>query len=210
MSLRKSPKQKFSEGRNIGVHKLDKMLAAEPVCESGLLPPPPHLRGDAKLIYLHYAEQLLIMNMDKRPDRFALALVSTALARVWKCDERLNHDGIVSKVAIREGRGARRKTVGYRSRKSPWWSIRVDLVKEFDRLATPFGLTGPSSRVSLQGEGSRSTVPSLAERNAKLWHLLNQPRPARPLLPEQVAFQASQRKAAEEKKTEPAKPDPVQ
>jgi hypothetical protein len=127
---KKSTQQKIIEGRgaHVGTGAMDRLLTAAPKPESGLLPPPANLRGDSKLIYIHFAEQLSIMHLDKRPDAYALALVALALARVWKCDKRMQHDGIIAKVPIREGRGHRRKTVGYRHRRSQWWAIRVESV----------------------------------------------------------------------------------
>lgn len=181
MSHRKSAAQKVVEGRGIkiGTHRLDAMLESEPKCQTGLLPPPAQLKGDAKRIYVFYAEQLGLSELDKRPDTHALALASTALARVWACDKRLRHGGMVVKVPIL---GKDRKVLGHRETKSKWWSIRIEAAKEFDRFAGKFGLCGPSSRAAL----SVDTAPRRLEDDQELMSLLLKPRPKKdpPPLPQ--------------------------
>lgn len=202
---KKSAQQKAIEGRgsHIGVHAVDKILAAEPKCESGLLPVPSHLRGDSKRIYAFFAEQLSISGLDKRPDTHALALASKALATVWQADRRLQHDGIVVKVPIMAGLGRLRKVAGYRQQKNKWWAIRCEAAKEFDRFAGPFGLVGPSSRATLQAEPGAHGRKSLME-------LLMQPRKPRVPNPEEVEWQAKQAREAQEAKPKEPPPEPVQ
>src|ERR1700735_80075 len=151
---RKSAQQKIVEGRGaqIGVHKLDSLAAAEPRCESGLLPVPKRLTGDARALFVFFAGELETMDLDKKPDREALACACTSLACAWKAERHLRRQGEVIRVPVCVGLGNKRRVVGHRQQRNRWFSVKVESEKQFARFASAFGLVGPSSRATIHVE----------------------------------------------------------
>jgi phage terminase small subunit len=175
--LRKSAQQKLIEGRGakIGTHRLDSMIAREPKAANGLPPCPARLTGDAKKLYQYFAKELELMELDKAVDGPALERACVALALAWKCDRMIRRHGAVTRVPIVAGTGSQRKVVGHREAKSKWFGVKIEAEKQFHRFATPFGVTGPSSRAALSADYSGKR-----EADAELQALLEGPRAVRP------------------------------
>ena len=165
---RKSAQQQINSGdpRKRGVHQLDAALEAEPKTVSGL-PMTTRLRGDAKLIYEFFAEQLDISNLAAMPDGPALERAAVNLALCWRCDKMLAR-GAVQRVPILAGPRGARRIIGHREVKSKWFSVRLESEKQFLRFASRFGITGPSSRAGLEAVSPGN--------DDKLWELLSKPR----------------------------------
>jgi hypothetical protein len=151
-----------------GVHKLNELLAAEPQFESGI-PASPRLKGDARLIYDYFRDQLAATDMDRACDCYALERAANALSLAWKADRYLARQGEVITVPILAGRD--RKVIGRRQVKNKWLAVRQEADRVFKSFACEFGVVGPSSRVHL------AAMQSDRKRdNADLWRLLTMPR----------------------------------
>ena len=151
-----------------GVHKLDELLAAEPQFESEL-PPSPRLKGDARVIYDYFRDQLAATDLARACDSLALERAAKALALAWKADRYLARQGEIVTVPILAGRD--RKVIGRRQVKNKWLGVKQEADRVFKSFACEFGLVGPSSRAHL------ATMESDAKRaGEELWALISTPR----------------------------------
>ena len=161
--------------RKHGKHKLEQRLAAIPKTSSGLPDCPRHLKGRARYAWKVWAEELAIMNLDKRPDGPMLEGACRAYQRAVEADLIVDKEGIIIQdkgfVVKKDGLGEN-KTMTVRTKQHPAVTISNNswmLVKAF---CSEFGLS-PASRLRL--------TPSIPpdSKSDDLLKSLSDPRPSR-------------------------------
>src|SRR5690348_13078784 len=96
----KPTQQHLAEGDpgHKGGRKLNQALASEPKAQNGFGKCSPRLRGDARKAWCDLTRQLELMDLDKRPDTYALERVCAALATIWEADDHITREGAVVRI----------------------------------------------------------------------------------------------------------------
>lgn len=156
--------------QKIGKNKLKEKLAALPKAQRGFPPPPEHLSELARKTWDFLAEQIEIMNQDRRPDALMLEGCCVAYARAVKADRAVERDGITIELSTIDKESGERIIVAMKA--NPAVKISSEAWMRVRAFCTEFGLT-PSSLTRLKTEKPDDGAEDLAE-------LLSAPREPRP------------------------------
>lgn len=155
--------------RRLGVRKLKAKLAAEPKAAAGLPSCPRHLRGRARAAWNFWSEELVSMNLDRRPDAMMLEGACVGYQRAVQADLIVAKEGPVCMYhdVVKETGELVEKLKAHpavRISQMAWAQVRA--------FASEFGLS-PVSR-------TRLAIEKKDDGEADLMALLSQTREKRP------------------------------
>ena len=133
--------------RRQGKAKMSARVAAEPKPNRGLPDPPQHLTGLARETWLNWAEQLEVMDLDRKCDAAMLEGACSAYARAVAADAIIEREGFIAQH--RDG-----------IRKHPAAAISAEAWKQVKAFCTEFGFS-PVSRARVAANGT--PAPSKAD-----------------------------------------------
>src|SRR6266853_3860304 len=160
----------LGDPRKKGVHKLEQQLAAEPKASRGLPPCPDYLVGRAREAWTFWSQELVLMDLDRRPDGPMLEGACIAYDAAIACYETIKTQGrFIAKKAL-DPKTNKLVVVDVK----PHPAVRqgnqaLALMKAF---CSEFGLS-PVSR-------TRLAIDKLDDGEADLMELLGRPRAAKP------------------------------
>lgn len=164
--------QKRADGdtRKVGARKLEAQIAAEPKATRGLPKCPVHLRGRARAAWNLWAEELFVMNQDRRPDAMMLEGACVGYARAVEADLMVADEGlIVTESRIDDESG---EVIILKRKNHPAIAISRAAWNQVRSFCGEFGLS-PVSRTRLAVEKRDDGAADLAT-------LLSTPRAPRP------------------------------
>lgn len=157
----KSAAQKVADGdtRKVGVHKLEAQIAAEPKTTRGLPKCPVHLRGRARAAWNLWAEELFVMNQDRRPDGMMLEGACVGYERAVLADLIIAKEGLIiteSKIDDESG-----EVIVLKRKNHPAIAISRASWNQVRAFCSEFGLS-PVSRTRLAVEKRDDGAADLA------------------------------------------------
>lgn len=153
--------RQIAEGdpRKRGKHKLIDRLNAEPRASHGLPDCPRHLKGRARAAWQFWAEELAVMDLDRRPDAMMLEGACVNYARAVEADEIIARDGLtVEESIIDEDSGER---IVLKVKKHPAVEISNVAWRAARAFCSEFGLS-PTSRTRLSVDKKNVGAEDLA------------------------------------------------
>lgn len=152
--------------RKLGKKKLQQKLEAEPNATRGLPGCPEHLNGRAKAAWEFWAEELAVMNIDRRPDAQMLEGACVNYGRAVEADLILEEKGLT----VEEPVVVRGQLVGYKIKKNPAVDVSNAAWRQVRAFCSEFGLS-PTARTRL--------TLNPQEKTESLMDLLSKPRQPR-------------------------------
>lgn len=153
----------------LGKRKLQEKLESEPAATCGLPDCPGHLKGRARQVWTFWAEELAVMNLDRKPDAQMLEGACSAYDRAVEADIEVNDRGITIEEPLVNKLG---DVVGYKIKKNPAVDVSNAAWRQVRAFCSEFGFS-PVSR-------TRLAVEKRDESTADLMVALSQPREPRP------------------------------
>ncbi len=142
--------RQISEGdpRKKGKGKLKAKLAGEPKASKGLPACPRHLRGRARYAWNFWVEELVGMNLDRRPDAMSLEGACLNYSRAVEADLIVAKDGIIVEELQVFGEGEGAEPVVMKRKYHPAITVSNAAWRQVRLFCGEFGFT-PVSRTRL-------------------------------------------------------------
>lgn len=149
----------------LGKRKLQEKLESEPAATCGLPACPSHLKGRARNVWEFWAEELAVMNLDRKPDAQMLEGACSAYARAVQADLEVERVGITVTESIVDKDG---EVIPLKVKKNPAVDVSNAAWRQVRAFCSEFGFS-PVSR-------TRLAVEKRDESAADLMAILSQPR----------------------------------